>query len=147
MSLFHTSDPDRWANRQACVISNELFCKAGREEERLNWSAGAGGLERRRLDKASSSFFVLLSVMCFPMCWVLFCFFVSLFFVSHPLFSGFVSSFAASCAPLFCVSVSLWFISSVFFLFVYIPWKTLGSLCISPPISGPSLAFMKPKNV
>ena len=44
------------------TVSNELFCKAGREGERLTWSAGAGGLGRRCLDKGSSSFFVLLFV-------------------------------------------------------------------------------------
>ena len=43
------------------TVSNELFCKAGRQGERLTWSAGAGSLGRRRLDKGSS-FFALLSV-------------------------------------------------------------------------------------
>ena len=93
-------------------------CKTGQEKEDLpGRAAGAGGLGWRRLDKGSSSFFVLLSILC-PLS-------------SSPVRPGPLCSFSLSFIPSSVLG------SFSFFIFAFL------SFC--PPCSLPSFSFYRVK--
>ena len=113
-------------------------CKTGQEKEDLpGRAAGAGGLGRRGLDKGSSSFFVLLSILCplssspvrpGPLCSF------SLSFIPSSVLGSFSFFFLGSSPfvlPVLCLRFS--FIGSKFV--PYLPGSTSASL-VAPRLMG-----------